>query len=195
VSSAAPRLIVMTRHAESVANAAHDVSSDPAKAIPLTTLGREQAQRLGEQIGSLDVDVAVCTRFLRTRQTAEIALAGRDVPIVVDPLFDEVDAGDLDGAPIEAYWAWKHSHPPTERFPHGESIAEALRRYANALRGLAARIEPVTLVVAHEFALRHIVEAATGSAPDIANATPYLFGQPALLRAATGLDAWAMLHA
>jgi broad specificity phosphatase PhoE len=195
VTAAAPRLFVLARHAESVANAAHDVSSDPTKAIPLTGRGREQAQRLGEQIGSLDLDIAVCTRFLRTRQTAEIALAGRDVPIVVDPLFDEVDSGDLDGAPMEAYWAWKRSHSPTERFPHGESIAEALRRYASALRGLAARIEPVTLVVAHEFALRHIVEAATGSAPEIANAIPYLFGEPALLRAAAGLDASAKLHA
>jgi probable phosphoglycerate mutase len=193
--TAAPRLFVLARHAESVANAAHDVSSDPTKAIPLTDRGREQAQRLGEQIRALDVDVAVCTRFLRTRQTVEIALAGRDVPIVVEPLLDEVDAGDLDGGPIQAYWAWKRSHSPTERFPHGESIAEALRRYANALRDLAARSEPVTLVVAHEFAVRHTVEAATGSAPDVANATPYLFGEPALLRAAAGLEAAATLHA
>jgi broad specificity phosphatase PhoE len=195
MTSAPPRLFVIARHAESVANAAHDVSSDPTKAVPLTDRGREQAQRLGEQIGSLDVDVAVCTRFLRTRQTAEIALAGRAVPIVVDPLLDELDSGDLDGAPIEAYWAWKRSHSPAERFPGGESIAEALRRYASALRGLAAGVEPVTLVVAHEFALRHIIEAATGTAPEIANATPYLFGEPALLRAAAGLDASAMLHA
>jgi broad specificity phosphatase PhoE len=189
------RLFVIARHAESTANAAHDVSSDPSRPVALTATGREEAGRLAEQVANVDFGLAVCTRFLRTRQTLEIALAGRPVPIVVEPALDDIDAGDLDGAPIERYWAWKKTHGLHERFPGGESLAEALRRYAEALRGLAERTEPVTLVVTHEFPLRHIVAAAADgvSAHDVAvaNAVPYLLDEPALRRAADGLDAAA----
>ena len=93
---------------------------------------------------------------------------------------------------MERYWAWKRDHRLHERFPDGESLADALRRYADAVRRLAARTEPVTLVVTHEFALRHIVAAAatdlTAHDVEVANAVPYLLDEPALERAASGLD-------
>ncbi len=49
---------------------------------------------------------------------------------------------------------------PGDRLPHGESIEEALRRCADALRHLLDRTETVTLVVIHDLALRHIAAAA-----------------------------------
>jgi broad specificity phosphatase PhoE len=82
-----------------------------------------------------------------------------------------------------------------DRLPHGESIDDALRRYADALRRLLARKEEkVTLVVIHEIALRYIAAAAaTGPSPlsDTAfpNAAPYLFDEPAVRRAAASLAA------
>jgi broad specificity phosphatase PhoE len=190
------RLFVIARHAESTANAARDVSSDPSRPVALTDLGREEAGRLAAQVANLEIDLAVCTRFLRTRQTLEIALAGRPVPTMVEPGLDEIDSGDLDGAPIERYWAWKRDHGLHERFPDGESLADALRRYADAVRRLAARTEPVTLVVTHEFALRHIVAAAATDAlsahdVDVANAVLDLLDALALERAAGALDAAA----
>ena len=134
----------------------------------------------------MPVDLAVGTRFLRTRQTIDIALHGRQIPVLIEPGFDELQAGELDGAPIQA--------APDSRFPHGESPADALRRHANALRRLLARTETVTLVVIHEFALRHIAMAAAAGGsrlPDmaVANAVPYLFDERAAQLAAAGLDA------
>jgi broad specificity phosphatase PhoE len=188
-----PRLFVFARHAESEANSEHIVSSDPSEPVPLTARGRAEARTLGEQLINLRIDLAVATRHLRTQQTVEIALQGRPVPVLIEPGFDELRAGDLDGAPMEAYWAWKHRHTPEDRPPHGESADDALRRYAGALRRLLARTEPVTLVVLHEIGLRHIVTAA---APDpaalagtsFANAVPYLLDERAAERAAAGLD-------
>ena len=127
-------------------------------------------------------------------QTIDIALHGRQIPVLIEPGFDELQAGDLDGAPIQAYRSWKHLHAPDSRFPHGESPADALRRHANALRRLLARTETVTLVVIHQFALRHIAMAAAAGGsrlPDmaVANAVPYLFDERAAQRAAASLDA------
>lgn len=190
------RLFVFVRHAESAANVAQVLNSDPYHPSALTSRGRAQARKLGAQIANLEIDLAFCTRFLRTRQTVELALRDRGIPLLVEPGLDEVQAGIFDGAPIQAYWAWKEQHGPSERFPHGESLDEAVRRYVDSLHRLLARTEAVTLIVAHELALRYIATAAAGASPrkpesGIASAVPYLFDERAVRRAAECLDALA----
>jgi broad specificity phosphatase PhoE len=141
------RLLVFARHAESAANAADVINTNPSQPVALTARGRAQARALGAQLAGLHVDLAVGTRLLRTQQTIDLALDGRPVPTLIEPGFDEIRAGDLDGARIEAYWSWMDQHTPGDRLPHGESIDDALRRYARALRRLLGRKEKVTLVV------------------------------------------------
>jgi broad specificity phosphatase PhoE len=197
MSADAFRLFVFARHAESEANVAHVVSSDPSQPVPLTARGRAQARALGAQLAHLPIDLAVGTRLLRTQQTIDIALDGRPVPILIEPGFDELQAGDLDGAPMAAYRSWKHQHTANDRLPHGESVQNALWRYAGALRRLLARSETVTLVILYELALRYIAAAAASGSPPgmgtaIRNATPYLFDQHAVRRAADSLDALAL---
>jgi broad specificity phosphatase PhoE len=191
------RLFVFARHAESVANVAGVLNSDPSHPAALTARGRRQARRLGAQIANLAIDLAFCTRFPRTRETAELVLRGRNIPLLVEPGLDEVQGGVFDGAPIAAYWAWKEQHAANERFPKGESLDEAVRRYVDALHRLLARSEAVTLIVGHELALRYIATAAAGPASQeqpkagIAQAVPYLFDERALRRAAFCLNALA----
>jgi broad specificity phosphatase PhoE len=188
------RLFVFARHAESAANAAKVLNTNPSQPVALTARGRTQARALGAQLAGLHVDLAVGTRLLRTQQTIDLALAGRPVPTVIEPGFDEIRAGDLDGAPIDAYRSWTDQHSTGDRLPHGESINDALRRYADALRRLLARKEKVTLVVIHEIALRYIAAAAAAGPSDLddtafPNAAPYLFDEPAVRRAAASLAA------
>jgi broad specificity phosphatase PhoE len=188
------RLFVFARHAESVPNIARVLNSDPSRPAALTPRGRRQARTLGEQIANLAIDLAFCTRFPRSRETAELALRGRDVPLIVEPGLDEIQAGVFDGMPIEGYWAWKEQHAPDERFPQGESLDEAVRRYVDSLHRLLARTEAVTLIIGHELALRYIATAAAGPAwveTSIPHAAPYLFDESALRRAAACLDGLA----
>jgi broad specificity phosphatase PhoE len=197
MSADAFRLFAFARHAESEANAAHVLSSDPARPVALTAGGRTQARALGAQLANLPIDLAVGTRLLRTQQTIDIALTGRPVPVMIEPGFDELRAGDLDGAPIDSYWSWRHQHTPNDRLPHGESLDDALQRFAGALRRLLARNETVTLIIVHELALRYITAAATNGAPPqpgaaFPNAVLYLFDQRAAQRAAASLDALAL---
>jgi broad specificity phosphatase PhoE len=187
------RLFVLARHAESMANTANVFSSDPARPVALTERGREQARALGAQLAHVHVDLAVGSRFLRTQETIDIALGGRDVPVLIEPDLDELQVGDLDGVPMEAYWSWKHRHTLEDRFPHGESPADALGRYAKALRRLLARTEALTLVVLHEFALRYTA-LAIGADPSrlppqaVGNAVPFLFDEQSAGRAAENLE-------
>ena len=154
-----------------------------------------QARALGAQLANLPIDLAIGSSLLRTRETISIALDGRAVPVLAEPGFDEIRAGDLDGKPIQAYWDWLGQHTAGDRLPHGESLDDALRRYAGALGWLLTAAGPVTLVVTHELALRLIAAAAAPPggplrpSTEFAHAVPYLFDERAVRRAAVGLAA------
>jgi probable phosphoglycerate mutase len=172
-------LLILARHAESVATAAHELNGDPARQAPLTPRGRWQARRLGDQLRHLHIDLAICTHHRRTEETARLAIGGRQIPLAVDPSFDELRVGDLEGHPFAEYIAWRSMHRADERLPGGESPRGALRRYARGLESLEDRTATVVLLVSHGLPIRCILEAAiTAQAVDptrrsVALATPY----------------------
>lgn len=189
------RLFVLTRHGESTLNVERRVNGDPAVDVPLTLRGEEESRRLAEQVAHLPLDACIHTRFPRARATAEIALTERvDVPLLVEPLLDDIKIGELDGARLEDYRAWKHGHPRSVPFPGGESLDDAARRYAEAFRRLLAAPHRNVLVVCHEIPVRYALNGAAGSdsldgpAHEISNAVPYLFDEEALERAVGGIE-------
>ena len=128
-----------------------------------------------------ELDLCVHSRFPRTRETAELALAGRAVPLEVEPLLDDIEIGDLEGWQIERYREVKRELGRKQPFPGGESLDDAARRYAAAFRDSSARAERV-LVVCHEIPVRYALNAAAGSdvldGPpfhELPNAVPFLF--------------------
>jgi broad specificity phosphatase PhoE len=189
------RLFVIARHAESTLNIERRVNGDPAVDVPLTDDGREEARQLGIQVANVPFDLCVHTRFGRTLDTAAIALGGRDVPMTVEPLLDDIDVGDLDGRPIDDYRAWKRAHSRSDAFPGGESLDDAARRYARGFRAVLELPAERVLVVCHEIPLRYALNAAGGSEEldgpvhQLRNATPYLFDEAALERAADQIEA------
>lgn len=188
------RLFVLTRHAHSTLNLEDRVNGDPSVPVPLTEVGRGQAVQLGHELAGVHLDLCVRTRFPRTQETAALALAGRNVPLTIEPLLDDIDVGDLEGETIEAYRAWKRKHARSEPFPGGESLDDAARRYALAFRRLVERPEQSVLVVCHEIPIRYGLNAAAesddldGPEHSIPNATPYLFDDVALTRAAHRIE-------
>jgi broad specificity phosphatase PhoE len=188
------RLFILARHGESTLNIERRINGDPSAEVVLSERGEEEGRLLGEEAAHIPIDLCVHTRFGRTLQTARLALSGRNVPFEVEPDLDDIDVGELEGQTIEDYRAWKRAHKRSDAFPGGESLDAAALRYARAFRRLAARSEHVTLVVAHEIAVRYAVNAAAGSdeldAPthDIRNAAPYLFDEQALERAAQRIE-------
>jgi broad specificity phosphatase PhoE len=189
------RLFVMARHGESILNLEHRVNGDPTKAVDLTERGRLEAAQLGQQLQGLHLDVCLHTRFSRTEQTARIALEGRDVPFEVEPLFDDIDVGDLEGARIEEYREWKHGHTRSEAFPGGESLNDAAARYVRGFRGLLESPREAVLVLTHEIPIRYALNGAIGSdtldgpAHELPNAEPFLFDEEGLRRAVAGIEA------
>jgi broad specificity phosphatase PhoE len=188
------RLFVLSRHAESILNHENRVNGDPTVPAPLTERGREEAVWLGLQVRSIPLDGCLHTRFGRTLDTARIATEGRDVPLAEEELFDDVRIGELEGWTLDDYRAWKREHVRADRFPGGESLDEAARRYAEGFRRLLERPYRCVLVICHEIPIRYALNAAGGSddldAPvhAIPNAAPFLFDENVLAAAAAGIE-------
>lgn len=183
------RLFLLARHGQSLFNVHKVVNGDPALDRGLAEQGIEEAERLASQLAALPLELVAVSPFPRALQTANIALAGREVPHLVDEDLGDVRIGDLEGATLDVYReATAHSNRK-ERFPGGESLDEAAMRYAGAVERLLARDEPATLVVCHEIPVRYLMNAAAGgdslNGPlrYVANAAPYLFDDAALRRA------------
>ena len=184
-------MIVIARHAHSTLNELQRVNGDPSVEVQLTDLGMEEARLLGLQLANVPLDACVHTQFGRTRRTAELALVGREIPFIEEPLLNDIDVGELDGESLEAYRDYKSAHTRDDPFPGGESLNDAARRYAEAYeRLLASRYEQV-LIVCHEIPLRYALNGALesdrldGPIRRLGNAQPFLFSKEALTRAIT----------
>lgn len=65
--------------------------------IPLNAEGRRMAENAAEEYRSVPLDVCWCSPLIRARETAEILLRGRDVPILTDDRLLELSFGSYEG--------------------------------------------------------------------------------------------------
>ena len=98
--------VILARHGESVFSERLLVNGKAAVAGPLTPRGVEEAEELGRALAEDEIDLCVTTEFERTRQTADVALAGRDVPRLVVPELNDPLYGDYEGGALEDYRSW-----------------------------------------------------------------------------------------
>ena len=190
------RRLLAARHGESELSAKALVNGDPGVACPLTELGREQARALGTALADERIDLCVVTEFERVRETAEIALAGRNVPFLAVPELNDPRYGEFEGGSIVAYREWAWARGPLEAPEGGEHRGEIAARYARGLRVLADRSEDSILLVAHSLPLAYLRDAAAGRAPrsrmDMLEYAQLLRLEAAeVARAIEVLDGWA----
>ena len=187
---------ILVRHGESEHSARGIFSSDAAVACPLTGLGREQARQLGSRLANAGVDVCVTTEFPRAVETADIALAGRDIPRIVMAELNEPRTGSFDGGRFVDYGAWARSASSAEHpAGGGESRQEIVARYARGYRGVLARPESTVLVVGHSLPIAYVLGALHGRDPEpimpvIAYAEPHRVSAAELERAVQRLETW-----
>ena len=189
--------VILARHGESELSVVGTVNGDPATVCALTAAGREQARLLGERLRDVEIDLAVTSEFQRARETAELALEGRNVPRLVVAGLNDVRFGDFEGGTLAAYRDWASTNEPTIEAPGGgESRSGTVLRYVAAYRLILARPERTILVVAHGLPIRYVLNALEDQDPtalveQVAYAEPYRLARPDLERAVERLAAWA----
>lgn len=190
------RTLILARHAHAESNAGEIVNSTPPGG-GLSGDGREEARLLGLLVAPDPIDVGFGSRFRRTQQTLELALAGRAVPQIVEPLLDEIGFGSFDGGSLAAYRQWAWQHEPDSSCPGGgESRAAAALRFAEALSALLSRPEETLFVVSHALPIRYVLDASDGRFPSarleqVPHATPFRLDRDGVTLAAETLRGWA----
>lgn len=132
--------------------------TDP-RMVPLTDEGREQAGAARDALRHARFDIAVYSGLPRTRETAEIILAGNDAPpaLTAHEGLEEVKSGWITAGTREELaarlaYSFDNAHMPGAAFlPDGESFEGAEARIIAALEELIlTRDWRTALIVAHE---------------------------------------------
>jgi alpha-ribazole phosphatase/probable phosphoglycerate mutase len=148
--------LLLARHGESVWNAERRFQGSTD--VPLSVRGRAQAEALAGGLRGYRVRAAYVSPFRRARETAELALRGTGVPLVVLDELRELSLGAWEGCTVDEirardgdpYVAWlraPHDCPP----PGGEPLPGVSERVRAAVDRIAAAHPDGddVLVVAH----------------------------------------------
>ena len=187
---------LFVRHGESEFSVKALVNGDPSVACGLTELGRQQARQLAERLAGEPIGLCVVTEFPRTTETADLVLAGRDVPRLVVPELNDPFYGDFEGKALADYRAWAGTHGPEDAPPGGGETRLAIAsRYVRGLRTLLERPEETLLVVCHSLPIAFALAAADGRGPRskmplITYAEPHVLYADDLAEAVERLEAW-----
>lgn len=135
---------------------------------PLSATGREQAKRLADVLPA-GVARCLCSPLGRARETAELALAGRNCRVEILDTLREIDFGRWEGLsfseivardqPLVADW---QQDPLAFQFPGGEHTLYFWQRVQGALKAIAALPEDEVLVVCHGGVIRAMLCALLG---------------------------------
>jgi broad specificity phosphatase PhoE len=190
--------VILARHAESEFSVRSSCNGDPSVVGGgLTEAGRRQARSLGALLEDDPVELAVTSEFARTRETAELALEGRGVPVVVVPELNDIRFGSFEGRLLTEYRGWASTAGPADECPGGgESRASAAARFAQGFRAVLERPEGMALVVAHALPIRYVLGALIEQDPaaiiePVQYAEPHRFSAAQVARAVERLERWA----
>lgn len=131
----------------------------------LSTTGEEQARGLGARRREDHLAAVFCSDLTRSFRTAEIAFAGRSLPIVRDARLRECNYGDFTRQPTPEIERRRVQHL-VDPFPNGESYQQVVDRVSDWLRETRQQQydRGTILVIGHRatfHALEHLLNHVT----------------------------------
>ena len=88
-------MLYIIRHGKTDWNVLHKLQGRTD--VPLNEEGRRMAEAAREEYRDVHFDVCFCSPLVRAKETAEILLRGRDVPILTDSRLAEMGFGSYEG--------------------------------------------------------------------------------------------------
>ena len=88
-------MLYIMRHGKTDWNELHKLQGRTD--IPLNEEGRRMAEAAAEQYPGIHFDLCFCSPLIRARETAEIFLKGREIPIICDKRLEEMSFGIYEG--------------------------------------------------------------------------------------------------
>lgn len=131
--------------------------------VPLSEAGRQRARELGRHYATEALDAVFYSDLQRASTTAQIAFAGRSLPLIPDARLREYDYGNMTQYPI-AQVEEEFSRRIVEPFPCGESLLMVVQRVDAFLRDVLQQYDGKTILVIGHRATRYGIEYWCGDA-------------------------------
>jgi broad specificity phosphatase PhoE len=162
--------VIIVRHAQSEAN--REGGALGRLDSPLTELGRQQAEAVGDALQDQNIAKIVASPLSRAASTAAAIAGPHGLAGVLDDRLMEMDVGLLDGLPFaearekhgDFLKQWMGTDADALPMPGGESMVDVADRAWPALEPLlAAEAEPgeepdgITVVVSHNFVIKALI--------------------------------------
>lgn len=137
-------MLYIIRHGKTDWNERHKIQGRTD--IPLNDEGRAMAEEAREEYKDVNFDVVFCSPLVRAKETAEILLKGRNLPINIDDRLMEMSFGEYEGiensfdipdCPINVLFF--HPEKYTTPVKGAESIDDLIARTGDFLR---EKVEP-----------------------------------------------------
>lgn len=110
----------------------------------LTEVGRKNAKKLGERLKEIPFDAVYCSSSGRTKQTAEIIIGNRIIPVYYTDDLKEINMGSWEGQQrdelmksdpsFNAFWDQPHTFQPTHGGESYEQVKERVIRFIDELK-------------------------------------------------------------
>ena len=141
--------------------------------IPLNESGREVAELTKEGFKDIPFDMAFTSPLKRARETAEIIMSGRNVPVINDERIIEVNFGSYEGCDfdlpdeyIQNFFSAPEKYFPINGMESMESIFERMNSFLQDLCQNAELQDKTILVSTHGAALSGLMTVIKGNPVD-----------------------------
>ena len=154
---------------------------------PLSELGISQAQRLAVRLSGQRFDAVISSDLSRAFDTAKVVAAKLEGSpnVILEPLWREIDVGDLSGITYEESLSRGLHHrfmPFDQRHPNGESSADLAARTSQAIEHLKLeRMGQRVIVFSHGGTIRRGLGVIL-SEPDARWVTKFPVGNTSISR-------------
>ncbi len=149
----------------------HSISEDNERGIAtgwldgrLSARGRQLAAELGARRRNDGLAVIFTSDLGRAVETATIAFAGMDIPILRDARLRECNYGQLNGMPVARLTAERMRHID-EPYPGGESYRQVIHRMDSFLTDTASRWDGTRVLVIGHAATRYALDHLLNGVP------------------------------
>jgi broad specificity phosphatase PhoE len=169
--SGATTVVLLIRHAHT--DALGRFLAGRAAGVPLSTIGRAQAERLGQLLAALPLAGIYTSPLERAVETARAIARHHSVPIHEDAGLQEIDFGEWTGrtfAELDDVVAWHtfNDRRSAAAIPAGETPAGVQERIVGAITRLTAAHRGRTMaLVTHADVIRSAVLYIAGSSLDL----------------------------
>lgn len=166
-------ILYIVRHGETDWNKMHKVQGRTD--IPLNDYGRRLAEETAEGMREIPIDLGFTSPLLRAKETAQIILEGRDIPLYDEERIQEISFGRYEGL----YCGGENRDPDSEAFNRffndtgnyippedAETIPQLYERTGSFLREISARADLADkniLVSTHGAAMTSLLNRIRGN--------------------------------